>query len=356
LWFAAASGVALVAVGFLLQNPVVSAFGAGTDVNAGAIDYLSISWWGLPGMLLVLAATGVLRGVHDTMTPFIVSAVGFGANAALNALLIYGLGLGLVGSALGTVIAQWLMAIVLIAIVIRRSRQHNASALPRRTGITKTGSLGGWLFIRTVSLRVAFVAATVVAAGLGTVELAAWHVAFTVFSLLALALDSLAIAAQTLVGHRLGAEDRPGAKNLVSALTRDSVIAGVGLGVVLAATSPLLVLAVTSDLDVRQVLLPVLLVLAASLPLGGPVFVLDGVLMGAGDVRYLAWTGIVNVAVLLPLLWLVHHTAQLDASPDIIAVVALQASVGFGYLGARLITLGLRARGDKWLVVGAETP
>jgi Na+-driven multidrug efflux pump len=142
----------------------------------------------------------------------------------------------------------------------------------------------------------------------------------------------------------------------VSALTKDSVIAGVGLGVVLAATSPLLVLAVTSDLDVRQVLLPVLLVLAASLPLGGPVFVLDGVLMGAGDVRYLAWTGIVNVAVLLPLLWLVHYTAELGASPDIIAVVALQASVGFGYLGARLITLGLRARGDKWLVVGAETP
>jgi putative MATE family efflux protein len=356
LWFAAGSGALLIVVGFSFQDFVVSAFGAEANVNAGAIDYLSISWWGIPGMLLVLAATGVLRGVQDTMTPFIVSAVGFGANAVLNAVLIWGLGLGLIGSALGTVIAQWLMAVVLITIVMRRSHQHGASAAVRRTGITKTGSLGGWLFIRTVSLRVAFIAATVVAAGLGTVELAAWHVAFTVFSLLALALDSLAIAAQTLVGHRLGAEDGQGAKSLVSTLTRDSVIAGVGLGVVLAATSPLLVLAVTSDSEVRQVLLPVLLTLALALPIGGPVFVLDGVLMGAGDVRYLAWTGVVNVAVLLPLLWLVHHTAQPGASPDTLSVVALQASVGFGYLGARWLTLGLRARGTRWLVVGAETP
>lgn len=354
LWFASALGV-LVALGGMMTGPsLVHAFGANPEVSAGAIDYLTISWWGVPGMLIVLAATGVLRGVQDTMTPFVVALGGFSANALLNAVLIYGAGLGLVGSALGTVIAQWLMAGVLVWVVVRRAALHKAGLRPRWAGMRKTGSLGGWLFIRTISLRVAFVGATVVAAQLGTEELATWHVAFTVFGLLALALDSLAIAAQTLVGHRLGAEKYSEAQDMMRLLTRWGLLAGIAVGVFLAAISPLLAALVTSDANVSRALIPVLLMLAVALPIGGPVFVLDGVLMGAGDVVYLAWTGVINVAVLLPLLWLVAGMAEAGDSVNTAAVVALQASVGLGFLGARWVTLGLRVRGTRWMKGGAH--
>jgi len=352
LWFAVGLGVALSLVGMASGPLVVGAFGANPEVSSGALDYLTVSWWGVPGMLLVLAATGVLRGLQDTMTPFRVALVGFSANAVLNAVLIYGLGLGLIGSALGTVFAQWLMAMWLTLVVWRLAATERARLTPRLKGVRQTGTLGGWLFIRSISLRVAFVGATAVAAELGTEELATWHVALTVFGLLALALDSLAIAAQTLVGHRLGGKKYDDARELVRLLTRYGLIAGVAVGGFLALTSPLIAFIVTSDQLVQQALIPVLLVLALSLPLGGPVFVLDGVLMGAGDVVYLAWTAVVNVAMLLPLLWGVSLMASSPSEVNTVAVVALQASVGLGYLGARWLTLGLRVRLDTWMKVG----
>jgi putative MATE family efflux protein len=355
LWFAAGVGVVLALIGGASGRLLVGLFGANAEVTSGALDYLTVSWWGVPGMLLVLAATGVLRGVQDTMTPFRVALVGFSVNAVLNAVLIYGLGLGLIGSAIGTVIAQWLMALWLIAVVVRLAQAEHARLSPQGHGVSKTGSLGGWLFLRTISLRVAFVGATVVAAGLGTEELATWHVAFTVFGLLALALDSLAIAAQTLVGHRLGGKKFDEAREVVRLLTRWGLLAGVVGGILLALISPLLAVLVTSDQLVRAALVPVLIVLALALPLGGPVFVLDGVLMGAGDVVYLAWTGALNVAVLIPLLWLVSLMASNEPGVNTVAVVALQASVGFGYLGARWLTLGLRARRDVWMRVGERS-
>lgn len=353
LWLALALGLVVGALGMLLGPTIVNLFGATEPVSLLAVDYLTVSWWGLPGMLLVLAATGVLRGLQDTVTPFIVAVVGFSANIALNALFIYGLGLGLVGSALGTVIAQWGMALWLTVIVLRYATAERVPLLPGRAGVIQAMQLGGWLFIRTLSLRVAFVGATVVATQLGTIELATWHVAFTVFSLLALALDSLAIAGQALVGHNLGSGDRAQTRGVVNRLIVWGLVGGAVLGAALIAASWVLPLMVTADQGVREQLVPTLLVLGLAMPLGGYVFVLDGVLMGAGDGRYLALTGVSNVAVLLPLLWL---TVQLDQATSVewLGIVALQASVGFGYLGARALTLGLRAKGEKWMVTGVD--
>jgi putative MATE family efflux protein len=353
LWLAIALGVLMAAGGILSGPTIVSWFGAGVDVTDLAAAYLHVSWWGLPGMLLVLAATGVLRGLQDTVTPFVVAVVGFSANILLNAVFIYGLGWGLVGSAVGTVIAQWGMALWLVAIVVKLSIAEGVPLLPGRAGVLGAMKLGGWLFIRTISLRVAFVGATVVATNLGTAELASWHVAFTIFSLIALALDSLAIAGQSLVGLQLGQGDKAETRAIVNRLIFWGWLSGGVLGVVLIVSSSLLPFLVTSDEVVRALLVPTLIVLGLAMPLGGFVFVLDGVLMGAGDGRYLAVTGVLNVAVLLPLfaltLWL-SDAVSLDWS----GIVALQASVGFGYLGARALTLGLRAKTDRWMVTGVD--
>ena len=122
------------------------------------------------------------------------------------------------------------------------------------------------------------------------------------------------------------------------------------LGLAVIGVSGILGALFTSSADVAALLPPTLIVLGLSVPLGGLVFVLDGVLIGAGDARYLALTGILNVAVFVPLALLV----QAWAPPGAAGLALLMAAFAFGYLGARAVTLGLRARGSRWMVVGAR--
>lgn len=346
IWLAIVAGIVLL-VGIPLAGSVVALFGATGAVSQHASTYLAISIAGLPAMLIVLAATGLMRGLQDTRTPLVVATCGFALNAALNALLIYGLGLGVAGSAIGTVIAQWAMAAFFLAFTVRQARRHRVSLRPHPARVGTAAGTGGWLFLRTLSLRVALLATTVVATRLGTIELAATQIAFAVFSTLAFALDALAIAGQAMLGKALGASDRALARRVTDRLVRWGVVSGVVAGLVLGALSWVLGGVFTSDPAVLAVLPAALLPLALAQPIAGLVFVLDGVLIGAGDARYLAWTGIVNLAVYLPLLLL----APLWPGATALAVVWIAFS--FGYLGARAVTLTLRARSDRWLVEGA---
>ena len=352
LWLALGLGVILGALGYALTPLVVGWFGAEGDVSLGAVSYLSISWWGLPGMLLVIAATGLMRGLQDTRTPLWIALAGFSANAALNAVLIYGLGLGLIGSALGTVFAQWAMAAVFLAIVIREARAHQVSLAPGLIGIRAAARSGSWLFVRTLSLRVALIATVVVATGLGTRELAAWHIVFTIFSLLALALDALAIAAQALVGHDLGSGDVQTVRQTTSTLMAWGFMGGGMLATLTGLLSPVLPFVMTSDGPLREVLVVVLILLALTLPLSGFVFVLDGVLIGAGDGKYLALTGVLNVVMFAPFLWLASITQWEVSGVNLGGLLMLEAAFGVSYIGARALTLGLRARGERWMVTG----
>lgn len=352
LWLALGLGVVLGVLGSLLTPWVVSLFGAQSDVAAGAVSYVAISWWGLPAMLLVIAATGLMRGLHDAKTPLWIAMAGFSANAALNAVLIYGVGLGLIGSALGTVLAQWAMATVFMGIVIREARTHDVSLVPGMLGITAAARSGSWLLLRTLSLRVALIATVVVATGLGTRELAAWHIVFTLFSLLALALDALAIAAQALIGHDLGSGDVIAVRQTTSTLMAWGFFAGGMLAILTGVLSPVLPFVMTSDGPLREVLLPVLVLLAFTLPLSGFVFVLDGVLIGAGDGKYLALTGVVNVAMFAPFLWLASLVHWDMSGVNLGGLLMLEAAFGVSYIGARALTLGLRARGERWMVPG----
>ncbi len=352
LWLALGLGVILGALGYALTPLVVGWFGAEGDVSLGAVSYLSISWWGLPGMLLVIAATGLMRGLQDTRTPLWIALAGFSANAALNAVLIYGLGLGLIGSALGTVFAQWAMAAVFLAIVIREARAHQVSLAPGLIGIRAAARSGSWLFVRTLSLRVALISTVVVATGLGTRELAAWHIVFTIFSLLALALDALAIAAQALVGHDLGSGDVQTVRQTTSTLMAWGFMGGGMLATLTGLLSPVLPFVMTSDGPLREVLVVVLILLALTLPLSGFVFVLDGVLIGAGDGKYLALTGVLNVVMFAPFLWLASITQWEVSGVNLGGLLMLEAAFGVSYIGARALTLGLRARGERWMVTG----
>jgi len=348
-WLALGLGIVLAIVGWIAAPWLVSLFGAAPDVAGAASAYLTISMLGLPAMLLVFAATGLLRGLQDTRTPLVVAGIGFGANVLLNALFIYGLRMGIVGSAVGTIAAQWGMAAVYLFVVVRHARRAGASLLPRHAGIRSSAGAGGWLFLRTLSLRAAMLLAVYVATQLGLEELASFQVAMTVFATLAFALDALAIAAQALIGKALGASDLVSARSVLARCLQWGVLGGVALGALLAALSPIAARMFTSDANVAGMLPVAFLIVALGTPLAGYVFVLDGVLIGAGDARYLAWTGGINLAVFVPLAAAVGVWAPSGPS----GLAWLTAAFSFGYIGARALTLGLRARRGAWMVMGA---
>lgn len=323
-----------------------------TDESAPhAIAYMQYSMIGLPAMLAVLAATGVLRGLQDATTPLVVAGVGFGLNIAANYVLIYVLDLGVTGSAIGTSAIQWLMFVVYALILLPRMRQHGVGFAPTTVGLRATAQVGSWLLVRSASLRVAVLATVLTATSLGTEVLAAHQIVFNVYSTMAFALDALAIAAQALIGKELGASNVAAVRALTKTMIRWSVGFGVITGILLGVGAFWLPHIFTTDPTVIAATTAGLIVLAVSQPLSGYVFVLDGILMGAGDAKYLGLVGIANIIIYLPAL------AGL-------AVLANQAThigavgwvwVGFAgvYLAARALGLWLRIRRDTWIRVGA---
>ncbi|WP_347977189.1 MATE family efflux transporter [Microbacterium sp. ProA8] len=349
MWLALGLGAVLALVGYVATPFLVGLFGATPEVAEQAEIYLGISMWGLPAMLVVFAATGLLRGMQDTVTPLWIAGLGFGANALLNWAFIYGFGWGIAGSAVGTVVAQWGMVAAYALVVGRLARRHEASIRPQREGVRGSARSGGWLFLRTVSLRVALLATVAVATGLGTVELAGWQVAFTIFSTAAFALDALAIAAQALIGKGLGAEDRRLVHRVLGRTVAWGAWFGVITGALIGALSGVIGLLFTGDPGIATLVQPALIVLAIAQPLCGIVFVLDGVLIGAGDAKYLAIAGILNLVPYLPALVLVAVLQPVGA-----AGLAWLAVAFFGvYMLARLATLGWRVRGAAWMSVPA---
>lgn len=349
LWLALGIGAVLAVLGWFSSPWLVRLFGATPEVAAEASLYLGISMAGLPAMLVVFAATGLLRGMQNTMTPLWIAGIGFAANAGLNWVFMYGFGLGIAGSALGTIVAQWGMVAVYVVVVVRLARRHHAPLRPHRAGMRGSAQAGGWLFVRTVSLRVAMLLTVVVATALGTDELAGYQVVFTLFSTAAFALDALAIAAQALIGKYLGAQDAAAVRFVLRRTLQWGALFGVVVGAAVAALSGVIGIAFTGDPALSALIQPALLVLAVAQPLAGVVFVLDGVLIGAGDVRYLAITGIVNLACYLPLLWWVVAAGAGGAA----GLAWLSAAFFGGYLAARALTLGLRAHGSAWQRAGA---
>ncbi|SFD21723.1 MATE family efflux transporter [Streptomyces aidingensis] len=345
IWLALLIGLAVTAAVIPAAPALVEAFGASPTAAPHGVTYLRISALGIPPMLIVLAATGVLRGLQNTRVTLYVSIAGFTANAALNALFIHGLGWGIAGSAWGTVAAQCGMAAGYLLLVVRGARRHGTSLRPDPAGIRACARAGTPLLIRTLSLRAVLLVATAVAARLGDGAMAAHQVALTVWMLLVFALDALAIAGQAIIGRHLGAGDAAGARAACRRMVRWGMIAGAVLGALVALASPLLPLVFTDDPRVRAELLPVLLIVAVTQPVSGVVFVLDGVLMGAGDGPYLALAMLLTLAVFAPVALLVPALGG--------GLAALWWTFAGLMMSVRWLTLWPRARTGRWIVTGA---
>ncbi|WP_406085577.1 MATE family efflux transporter [Streptomyces virginiae] len=344
IWLALLLGAAVVAVVLPATPSLVSLFGASDTVAPYAITYLRISALGIPAMLMVLAATGVIRGLQDTRTPLYVAIGGFALNAGLNVALVYGAGLGIAGSAWGTVIAQCAMAAAYLVVVVRGARRHGASLRPDPAGIRACAQAGAPLMVRTLSLRAILMIATAVAARLGDADIAAHQILLSLWSLLAFALDAIAIAGQAIIGRYLGAGDTDGAKAVCRRMVQWGIASGVVLGLLVVLARPVFIPLFTSDPAVEAALLPALLVVALSQPVSGIVFVLDGVLMGAGDGRYLARAMLLTLAAFAPAALLVPILGG--------GLTALWWAMTL-MMVVRMITLRLRAGSGRWLIAGA---
>lgn len=348
IWLAGILGAGVWLVLTLGAGWVVSWFGASAAVSAEAVAYLRVSSIGVPAMLGIQAATGIIRGLQDTRTPLYVALGGAVVNAPLSILLTLGLRWGVIGAATGTVLCQIGMAAALIALVMRRARNEGVSRRPRRDGVSSAWREGAPLFVRTFMLRAAMVTMVLTVTSMGTVALAAHQVIQNIWGFFAAGLDALAIAAQALIGLNLGAGQVTRAK----ATVRRMMIWGAGAGVIAAVILGALAWATpwlfTPDVQVQQTIRAVLLIVLIGQPLAAVVYVLDGVLMGAGDARYLAKIGTIILLIYLPAIGLVAWLAPAGA----VGLGWAWAVWTFWYMTLRAITLGNRFAGDGWARVG----
>jgi putative MATE family efflux protein len=344
IWLAGAIGAAVLAIGLPLARPIVGAFGASAAVAAGAVTYLRISLLAGPAMLIVLAGTGILRGLQNTRTPLLVALVSYVVNVALNATFVLGLHWGIAGSAWGTVIAQYGAAAAYLAMVAAAARKVGVRLGVDVPGLKAAAKTGAALVIRTLALQAVLIAATAIAARQGNAAIAAYQVAFRIWTLLAFALDAIAIAGQAITGKYLGAGDVEGTRAATSLMIRWGVGCGIAFGLATLAARPLLPGLFAAAPPVAHLMLVVLFVVAAAQPVAGVVFVLDGVLIGAGDQNYLAVAGIASTAV-----FGVAAAMVVASGAGLLGLwFALSA-----WLAARFVTLTWRARGSRWLVTGA---
>ncbi|MEE8599749.1 MATE family efflux transporter [Euzebya tangerina] len=346
LWLAVLIGVAVTAVGAAFAGPIIRGLAgdAAPAVIDQALTYFRVSLAGVPFQLLVFSGTGYLRGLQDTVTPLVVAVVAAVGNLVLELVLVVGLDFGIGASALSTVIAQGGSAAVFVGLILRATGALHVSRRPDPRTILRLARVGGDLLVRTIALRAAVTVSTAVAARIGTVEVAAHEVVFAIWALLALALDALAIAGQALVGRFLGAGDGRAAREVGQRMLVLGAAFGVLLGGVLAVASPVLPQLFTEDDAVAATATTLLLVAAVSQPVNGLAFVLDGLLIGAGDLAFLA-KAMVGAAAIMAVLAAVVLAA--DAG-----IVWLWVAIG-AFMAARAAPLWLRWRTGAWAVTGA---
>jgi putative MATE family efflux protein len=336
--------VALALAGLLGAPLLVGLMGPSAVVRPNALLYLRIASLGMVPVMLGLVGVGYLRGLQDTVTPLRIALLANLANLVLELVAIYGLGMGLAASAWATNLAQAGAAVVFCRHIARHARRAQVSWRPDPEMLRSLVVVGRDLFLRTASLLGALAVATAVASRLGEVPLAAHQVAFQLWSFLALSLDAVAIAAQAMVGRLLGAGDAGGARDAARRMVEWGVLAGLTLGGLVALLRPVLAPLFSDDRAVVRLAEQVLWIVALLQPLNAVVFVLDGVLIGASDLRYLAGAMVAAFAVFLP--------AAVLAGTAGGTLLWLWAAVTL-LMVARLTGMVWRFAGSAWAVTGA---
>ena len=343
-WLGLGLGVLIVVMVQAAAVPLVAAIAGSADIAHAALPWLRIAILGAPAILVSLAGNGWLRGVQDTVRPLRYVVTGFGLSALLCPLLVYGwLGLPrleLAGSAVANLAGQWLAALLFGRALLA----ERVPLRPNRAVLRAQVVMGRDLVVRTLAFQACFVSAAAVAARFGAAAVAAHQVVLQLWSFLALVLDSLAIAAQALVGAALGAGDAPRARAVARRVTAWSAAAAGALSALFAAGSSVLPELFTDDSSVLAAIGIPWWFLVAQLPFAGIVFALDGVLLGAGDAAFMRTATVVSALVgFLPLTWLSLVFGW--------GLAGIWSGLSM-FIVLRLIFVGWRAVSGRWAVTG----
>jgi putative MATE family efflux protein len=341
-WLALAIGLGCALLAQVVAGPVAAALAPNPEVARAAAGWLRIAVLGAPGLMLAAVGNGWLRGVQDTRRPLIYVLGPNLLSAALCPLLVYPAGLGLTGSAVANVAAQTLSG----ALFLRALITERVSLRPAPAVMLQQLVLGRDLLLRGAAFQACWLSATAVAARFGVAAIGAHQIALQLWFFSALVLDAVAIAAQSLIGAALGGGDASTARDVARRVTIAGGVSGVVLAVLAAAGSGVVPTWFTGDPAVHEQAAVVWPWFVALLPVAGVVYALDGVLIGAGDVRYLRdLTLAAALGGFLPAIWAAH---ALD-----LGLGGVWAGLGIFTL-VRLGTLLWRLRSSRWAVVGAS--
>lgn len=340
LWASLGIGLIVLLACEIVASPLLSGLGGRGESGHFALVYFRIAAFGLPAALVALAGQGYLRGVSNLRRPLEIVVLANLLNLVLEIVFVYVFHWGIAGSAAGTAIAQAAMG---IAFVVELLRPHAPSRRPSLRAMTPLFRIGRQIFVRTAALYASFLVAASVLARMGDAQLGAHQIAYQLFILMALILDALAIAGQVIVGRSLGAGDADGAYAAGLRMIGWSVLVGLVFAVVLEPLADELPRVFTSDPHVLHQAALLWPFLALMQPIGGAVFALDGILIGAGDTRFLMWSMLAASA-----LFIVLALCALEFGWGVIGVwIALDVLIA-----ARLALLGPRFARRRWAVVG----
>lgn len=297
LWLAGIIGVVVSVMLFVIARPLCMAMGAQGSVLHNAVDYVRAVVFGIPGMLLVYAANGIFRGLQKVRITLVAATLGAILNTLLDLLFILGFGWGVFGSGVATLISQWFMAVLLIVPAMLWTRAEGARLRPRLSGVLNSAGDGAVLFLRTLALRACLVANVVLATHMGVEVLAAYQVVNSSWNFVLNMLDAIGIAGQTLVAAQIGARQEDEAMRLTRIAGRAGLCGGtvIGIGLMIAGwcASPLF----SQSTEIQHLITIGMMVVGVTLPLAGWMWAVDGILIGAGDYRYLALTCTATAAI-----------------------------------------------------------
>ena len=344
MWLAFFLGIAIAFLGHFAADPLLKLLGADGELLNQARIYLRISMFGAPAMLIMLAGVGYLRGVKDTVRPLWVAIGTALLNLGLELVLIYGFNKEIGASAASTVVSQWVGALIYLVWIRKAIGGYKVSFKPKFLALIKLLRSSSELLIRNLSLTTSFIVATAMAARLGNVDVAAHEVGFQAWFFLAMSMDAIAIAAQAITGNLLGAGDAHEAR----LMGRKAIIWSIGIGVFTGSLLAIFHVAFagifSEDTAVVELAGFLLLHVAAMAPLSGIAFALDGILIGAGDQRFLAKAMSLSAAISISLM-----------------LLSVAFGLGIGWIWGsiwvfmlvRSTTLYIRFRSDKWQKLGS---
>jgi putative MATE family efflux protein len=286
--------VLVLAIMFAAFAPnVLKIFKPETALLSSGTKYMRIVVWGMPAVAIMTAIGASLRGSGDTRTPLVVAVFVNIVNVIGNWSLIYGnLGmpaLGIAGSAIAAVVAQWIGAIVAIIAISRPTAKLSLSFRSRwtvdRVELGKILNMGLPSAAESLFWQAAAIVLTLYITGFGTVALAAHQLGLNAESLSYMPTAGFSIAATTLVGQAVGAKNTHLSRRYTSELSRWALLITLVTASLLFFFPEQILALLTNDADVIALAAIYLRLMATAQIPQQVAGVLNGAIRGSGDTR-----------------------------------------------------------------------